>query len=476
MKKVFDQNVKNGLIKVGSDAWYEGLKAIQAIDDEIDQCTISIEQYNNAIIQLKWDKFDSLIDRLQAVDSEISNIRDHLAESDLVDDAGNWTNEGITSMALAVEQMESARYQVDQYSSAIKTLKKDYKDGKISESEYTDRLKELTETQWDSIDAYEQAKNDIVELNKTRVDAVKDGIQKEIDAYSDLIAKKKEALDKDKEQRDFNKTVQDQQSIIDKLRSQIVALESDPSLEARAKKQKLQQELYEAQMKMDDIMYDHSVDTQKDALDKELEDYQAIQDAKIQELEEYLEEESRVLDDSISLVLKKNEIVMNTLTEVSKEFGVTISDYIKKPWEDGGNAVADYGDKINTYTSEFVDGLSDIKTLLNDIEAQAKKTAEAAIDAIDKLAKETKTTSSTTNKSGSSTSSSGKSGGGSSGSSSSGGDGKLKSGEKVTFASGKYYFDSYGSGPSGSYHLGKKVKVSSVINSPKSGQNYPILI
>ena len=46
----------------------------------------------------------------------------------------------------------------------------------------------------------------------------------------------------------------------------------------------------------------------------------------------------------------------------------------------------------------------------------------------------------------------------------------------MTFASGKYYASSYGGGPSGAYHRGGKVKVASIISSPRSGQGYPILI
>ena len=52
------------------------------------------------------------------------------------------------------------------------------------------------------------------------------------------------------------------------------------------------------------------------------------------------------------------------------------------------------------------------------------------------------------------------------------GDGKAKVGDKVTFASGRYYEDSYGGGKSGNMYLGKKVYITKI---NKSG-SYPYLI
>ena len=46
---------------------------------------------------------------------------------------------------------------------------------------------------------YYDARDAIVELNEARVDAIKDGIDKEVDAYTKLINKKKELLDAEKD-------------------------------------------------------------------------------------------------------------------------------------------------------------------------------------------------------------------------------------------------------------------------------------
>ena len=95
--------------------------------------------------------------------------------------------------------MEIAEYTAKQYEQAIKDLNKDYAAGKYSEAEYTEKLNELKSAQYDAIEAYYDAQDAIVDLNKTRVDAIKDGIQKEIDAYEELIKKKKEELSAEKD-------------------------------------------------------------------------------------------------------------------------------------------------------------------------------------------------------------------------------------------------------------------------------------
>ena len=84
----------------------------------------------------------------------------------------------------------------NQYADAIKDLKKDYAAGKYNETEYLSKLNELISAQYENIEKYYDAKDAIIELNEARVDAIRDGIEKEIDAYDELIQKKKELLEK----------------------------------------------------------------------------------------------------------------------------------------------------------------------------------------------------------------------------------------------------------------------------------------
>jgi hypothetical protein len=95
--------------------------------------------------------------------------------------------------------MELAQHVAEEYAQAIKDLKRDYAAGKYNETEYLNKLNELTSSQMENIEKYYDAKDAIIELNEARVDAIRDGIEREIDAYDELIQKKKELLDKEQD-------------------------------------------------------------------------------------------------------------------------------------------------------------------------------------------------------------------------------------------------------------------------------------
>ena len=150
--------VRSGEIVVGSDDWYEAVNLIMECDEEIVNCKQDIEEWNNAINDLKWDNLEKFITELDNVNSQLSHLYDLLSDdADVVDDMGKWTDKGITSLGLLAQQLELAQYKSQQYSKAIQELQEDYAAGRYSTDEYNEKLAELTENQWDSIEAYEQA-------------------------------------------------------------------------------------------------------------------------------------------------------------------------------------------------------------------------------------------------------------------------------------------------------------------------------
>ena len=58
---------------------------------------------------------------------------------------------------------------------------------------------ELKNGQWESISAYKEAKDAIVDINKARIDMIDQGIQKEIKSMQELIDLKKEELSAEKD-------------------------------------------------------------------------------------------------------------------------------------------------------------------------------------------------------------------------------------------------------------------------------------
>ena len=358
----FEEQVRLGNIPVGSEDWYEIIGALQEIDQETLECQIQLEEYINKMNDIKWDNFDQLISRLDGVSNETQNLIDLMeASDDLFDDNGNWTKEGITSLGLYAQQMETAAYEADQYAKAIDSLEKDYAKGLYTEQEYIDKLNELKNGQYDATQSYYDAQDAIVELNKARVDAIKDGIQKEIDAYEKLIQKKKEELNAEKDLHGFQKSVMDQQKNIAEIKRKIAALSMDNSASAVAERKKLQAELAEAEAELEETYYDRSVQNQQDALDQGLDNYKETKDAELEELDEYLENVKQVVAESLGIVKDNSDVVYETLGEKAKEYNLTLSDAVVSPWSKGELAIGSYKDTFGVVASYTREELKDIR-------------------------------------------------------------------------------------------------------------------
>ena len=352
MQEELDKAVKSGDVKKFSEDWYSMVNAIYEVDASIIDCETDIEGFQNAINDLHWENFDKIITAIDNVSDEAEQLRGLIDDDDIADEIGNWTSDGITSLGLLSQEMEKAKYRAELYGEQIKQLNKDYAAGKYSTDEYNEKLKDLKDSQWDSIDAYESAKKAIIDLNKTRIEAVKDGIQKEIDAYEKLISKRKEDLSAQKDAHDFNKTVQDQQKEIDKIQRQIDAIEGDTSAAAIAKRKKLQEDLYNAQQELAETYYDHDIETQQNALDKELEAYRQEKEDRMEELDNYLKNEEQVLADSLKLILENADGIDAFLKNISEEYGVSIYDAVVDPWSDGADAIARYLEMLKELRGE----------------------------------------------------------------------------------------------------------------------------
>lgn len=373
MQQEFDNAVESGQIKKYSDEWYEALDTLYQIDTEINEETENVETYQNAINEIKWDNFDNLIDRIEYAEDETQSLIDIMEKSgaDLftkpddkeywgADDV-NWTDEGLTSLGLYAQQMETAEFKARQYAEAINDLEEDYKNGKYSESEYLEKLNELKSGQSDAIKSYYEAQDAIVDLNKARVDAIKEGIEKEIDAYEELISKKKEELSAEKDLHDFQKSTMAQQKNIADIQRKLAALSGDNSASAIAQRKKLEAELAEADAELEESYYDRSVENNQNALDQELKDFQDKKNAEIEQWDQYLENVEQVMTDSLNVVQANATNIYDTLKTKADEYNLTLSDTILTPWKDGALAIDDYQKTFGETMSSTTDQLEAMK-------------------------------------------------------------------------------------------------------------------
>ena len=383
-----NKRVESGEIQVGSQDWYDAINDIAAVDEKIIKAKTDTENWQDAINDLHWKKFDALMGRIEAVSEEAENLIDILGNKDMFDESGNWTDEGITSLGLYAQQMEAAEVQAKKYEEEIAYLNENWQALGYTEEEYIEKLGELKGGQYDAIQAYHDNKEAIVDLNKERVAAIKNGIEKEIKAYEDLINKKKEELDAEKDLYDFQKSVMEQEKDIADLERQLAALSGDNSASARAKRAQLEAELAEAQAELQDSYYERSISNQQEALDKELESFQDEKDKEMEGWNEYLENTEQVVADSLETVQANTETVYTTLQAMGEEYGLSITESLTSPWEEGSNAIQSFSEQFGISMSATVEELMELEQKFKDTMLEIEGLGEDSVDEVIKNAEE----------------------------------------------------------------------------------------
>lgn len=347
LENILATEIAAGHIQVGSEQWYEMTKAINDVDKAILQGKKDIEGFQNSINDINWDNFEKLIDQFDAIDSELSDVFDLLSDDDkIVDEFGNWTDEGIASLGLLAMQMETSQAKVAEYAKAIKKLNEDYAAGKYSLDEYNEKMAKLKNGQLSEIKNIEDAKKAMIDLNKVRVDAVKEAIDKEIEALEEKNKRLKEEINLEKEQYNFQKQVSEKEKSISDIKRRLNALAGDNSASAIAEKRRLRAELAEAEQEMDDMWYEHSLDEQENNLDKSLDNYKENKEDEKEALDKWLKDEEKVIKESFDLFNSNVNVVAGVLSAFEKEHGIKLSAAITDPWNSGIKAMKAYRTKL----------------------------------------------------------------------------------------------------------------------------------
>lgn len=353
-------------IDEGSEEWNSLNTEILEVQSSILNAKEKIEGFQNSIDQLHWDAVDDIAEAINRISDETGNIVDLLDTDTVLDDNGLLTKDAITALAMYGEQLETAQYLINKYSKEIEYLNGEYIKGTITVEEYNSKMQDLNDKQWESVDAYNAAKKAIIELRKK-------GIEEEIDALEELYDARKKAWEQEKDQHDWEKTVSENETNINKLKAQIAELQNDNSLAGIKKRKELEDELKDLESDWEDTLYDHVYDERQDQLDKELED-------KKKALEKTLDDEEKLVADSIDLVNKNCSTVLDNLADLSKKYGIQISNSITEGFKDGENALSSYSSKFTVAHSKFTSQLEITEKKVYDVQSQADATAKSLID------------------------------------------------------------------------------------------------
>lgn len=353
------------------------VNALSDVEGSILDAKKAIEEFDNELLQLHWDIFDRIQDQFSNLNSELSNLGGLFDDLKISDGNGNWTNEGIAQLGLLTQQYELAQYQVKQYNDAIDKLNADYLAGKYSATEYADKLAELNSAQWDAVNASESIKDAIMELNETRIDEEIEGIEKEIDAYKELTQSLINALKESKALHDYEESIAEKTKSVTDLERQIAAMQNDNTAATIAKRKLLEEQLAEARKNLEDAEYEHSIQAQEDALNKQYEDYEAERNAEIEALKASLEERETLIAQSFETVKANADIVGQEIALIATQHGVTVSDAIISSWQNGETSIASYGTVLSENSSAFIANLMGVESEVYGLQEQANTTADS---------------------------------------------------------------------------------------------------
>ena len=369
--------ISSGRIQSGTDEWLEMTNALSDVDGSILDCKKSLEEFDNSILELHTEIFNRIQDQFSNLDSEISNIIDLFDDYEISDDKGIWSKEAIAQLGLLTQQYELAQYQVQQYNDEIDELNAQYLSGKYSATEYADKLAELNSAQWDAVKSTESAKDAIMDLNETRIENQIKGIEKEIDAYKELTDAQIEALREKQKLHDYEKSISDETKTINSLQAQIAAMVNDNSAATVAKRKQLEQQLADAKADLEEAEYEHSMETQENALNKQYENYEKTRNDEITALRESLNDRETILAESFNTVKNNASTVGQEIATIATQHGVTVSKSLISSWQSGEKAIASYGEVLSQNTSTFIGNIMNVENEVWNLQAQADTTADS---------------------------------------------------------------------------------------------------
>src|SRR5699024_5604621 len=124
---------------------------------------------------------------LDVLNDDLETLKSLISDYELFNDDATIRDNGIVKAGLYSMQLIVARKKEQIYNNAIEGLKTDLEQGVINQEQYNEPFKDFKSRQNDAIKS-------VYEMRQAILDIGRDGIEKETEAYNELIEAKKEAL------------------------------------------------------------------------------------------------------------------------------------------------------------------------------------------------------------------------------------------------------------------------------------------
>lgn len=350
--------VKTGRIKEGSEEWYKWHIQIKNVKNEIIATNKEIQSLLNSIRQIRWDTFDRGQDELADMIDEAEFLGGLINEIDLFDkDTGFVTDKGKAAFGLEAQKYDLYIKQAQKYGEAVKEL-----NAEIAKDPNNKTLIDQRNT-W--LKAQREAIENAHAEKEAIADLVEKGIKKQIEAMEELIDKYEKALDAEKDQQKYADNVAEKQKKINSLQKQLRSMEGDDSEEGATRRQKLRNELKEAQKDLKEAQEDQRISDIKDALSDMQERYEKFLNTKLEDIDALLQE-------VVSGVNQSGADICSTIQDVAHSVNYTISSNLQATY----TAVQNLGANVASIANQIgalVSGTSDTTGTITNTSATTVK-------------------------------------------------------------------------------------------------------
>ena len=349
-----NEAVSTGRITKYSEEWYKWQTQIKNIQNEVINTTKEIARLNNEIRQLKWDRFDRAQDKLSDLAEEMEFLNGLIYENDKFTEEGNITNRGRAAMGLIAMQYDEYIKQAKRYQKEVAALNKD-----LANDPYNNKLIEQRNT-W--LKAQQDAIENARQQKEAMADLIEDGIKKQIDYMDELIDKYEDALDAEKAQNKYAEEMAEKQKKVNSIQKQLRALEGDDSEEGQTRRQKLRDDLKEAQKDLKDAQEDQRLSDISDTLSDMQEKYEDVLNARLDNID-------KLFAESVTAVNQNGASIVSEIQAIGKSVDYNFSELLNGIVTDKSTQ-----DKASDTSSKaLVSGTNDTTGLLTNTSAAAVK-------------------------------------------------------------------------------------------------------
>lgn len=314
LEKDFKNATDNKRVQKNSDEWYKMKDAIDEAKLAVKECDEEIANLNKSIMELDWEKFDWVTDRMGRLRDEAATLDDILSSYNLFNDNGRVTDKGMTSFGLKIQQYEN--YIAEENRLALKIAE-------LNSSLQNDPFnKDVIDKRDEYIKQQQNMVKNAQDMKKSIQDLVKEGIEKELDALNKLIKAYTDSLDSAKDLFDYSKKIKDASKNVTDLKKQLSAYAGDTSEENKAKIQELREKLEESENSLQDIEYDRYVSDQKELLNDFYNQYESLLKASVEDIDKTLTDIKDVVNNNLPSI-------NNSILDLANKFNFVLSDAAK---------------------------------------------------------------------------------------------------------------------------------------------------